>query len=108
MRGTFHILARRPGSLRVLDPRQVSWIAAERDYVRYHEGQRSHLVRKTMAAAERELAHLRFARIHRSAIVNLDHIVELRPAAGGDYRVLLRGGTVLTLSRVFRRRLALQ
>ena len=45
-----------------------------------------------------------FLRIRRSAIVNLDFVVELRPVAGGDCRVLLREGTVLTLSRSFRKR----
>jgi two-component system LytT family response regulator len=105
MRGIFGVLARRPGSVRVLDPQQVSWISAERDYVRFHEGGRSLLVRRTMASVQREFEPLRFARIHRSTIVNLDHVVELRPVRGGDCRVVLREGTVLTLSRVFRRRL---
>jgi two-component system LytT family response regulator len=44
----------------------------------------------------------RFARIHRSAIVNLDFIRELNPMWGGDYRVFLQNGTQLTLSRNYR------
>jgi two-component system LytT family response regulator len=52
------------------------------------------------------LAHLRsaaqFVRIHRSAIVNVDCIQELRPSFSGEYVVLLRGGTRLTLSRGYR------
>ena len=98
-------LALRTGrGVRVLDLTEVSWVSAEGDYVRFHESSRTLLVRKTMAAAERELATRRFARIHRSAIVNLDHVVEFRAAAGGDGRVLLRNGVVLPMSRVYRRR----
>lgn len=103
-RSTGGLVARQDGRIRVLDLRNVSWVEAERDYVRFHLLKESVLIRKTLAAAEQELAGRRFLRIHRSAIVNLDFIVEMRPVAGGDCRVLLRGGTILTLSRSFRRR----
>ena len=100
----YRLVARQNGRLLVLDSRSVTWIAAEGDYVRFHHGKQSMLVRKTMAAVERELAAARFLRIHRSAIVNLDFIVEARPLPGGDYRVYLKDGTVLRLSRSFRKR----
>jgi two-component system LytT family response regulator len=98
------LAARENGRIRMVDLRQVSWVAAERDYVRYHEPARSLLVRKTMAEAARELADSRFVRIHRSAIVNLDHVVEMWPVPGGDCRVLLRQGTLLTFSRTYRKK----
>jgi len=100
----YRLVARQNGRLLVLDSRIVTWIGAEGDYVRFHHGKQSVLVRRTMAAVERELASARFLRIHRSAIVNLDFIVEARPVPGGDHRVFLKDGTVLTLSRCFRRR----
>jgi two-component system LytT family response regulator len=43
-------------------------------------------------------------RIHRSTIVNLDRVSELRPTASGCYDVTLRDGTHLTLSRRHRKR----
>jgi two-component system LytT family response regulator len=43
-----------------------------------------------------------FVRIHRSVIVNIACVRELRPAENGDYRVLLRDGTKLTMSRSHR------
>lgn len=94
------------GHVRVIDLRRVSWVGAEGDYVRFHQSPQSVLLRKTMHAAERELTPRRFLRIHRSVLVNLDYIVEMRPVPGGDCRVLLKEGTVLTLSRTFRRRLS--
>lgn len=44
----------------------------------------------------------RFARIQRSAIVNLLRVAEIRPLFHGDQQVLLRDGTKLTLSRSYR------
>jgi len=46
-----------------------------------------------------------FVRIHRSAIVNVDHIRELEPYFHGEYVVILRDGTRLMASRVFSDRL---
>ena len=47
----------------------------------------------------------RFARIHRSAIVNLDAVRELQPWFGGDYIVILTNGAKVRASRTYRSRL---
>jgi two-component system LytT family response regulator len=80
----------------------IEWIEAQGDYVMVHAQKTHHLVRETMSMMEKRLNPALFARIHRSAIVNLDFIRELRPLWGGDYRVLLQDGTQLTLSRHYR------
>ncbi|HEY6253681.1 MAG TPA: LytTR family DNA-binding domain-containing protein [Candidatus Angelobacter sp.] len=80
----------------------IEWIEAQGDYVMVHAQKSSHLVRETMSAMEKRLDPRRFARIHRSVIVNLDCIRELRPLWSGDYRVCLHNGTELTLSRNYR------
>jgi len=80
----------------------IEWIEAQGDYVMVHAQKAHHLVRETMSMMEKRLDPRRFARIHRSAIVNLDFIRELRPLWGGDYRVLLQDDTQLTLSRNYR------
>jgi two-component system LytT family response regulator len=86
----------------LLDAGDVDWVEAEGDYVRLHAGGRSHLVRETMAAMEARLDPARFARIHRSTIVNLARIRELQPTFNGEYVVLLHTGAKLTLSRGYR------
>ena len=43
-----------------------------------------------------------FLRVHRSTLVNVDRIKTLKPSLYGDYSILLRDGTKLTLSRGFR------
>ena len=80
----------------------IEWVEAQGDYIRLHVGKEAHLLRETMAAVTERLASPRFVRIHRSRIVNLDYVRELRPLWGGDYTVLMRDGTQLTLSRTYR------
>ena len=69
---------------------------------------RPDFVRETMGQLAKELNPARFARIHRSTIVNLDRVQELRSSFNGEYVVVLRGGTRLTLSRGYREALQAQ
>jgi two-component system LytT family response regulator len=82
---------------------EIDWCQAAGNYVRVHVSRQEHFMRKTMVELERELDPSRFVRIHRSTIVNVDSVEELRPLFGGDYLVVLRGGTELTMSRRYRR-----
>jgi two-component system LytT family response regulator len=61
----------------------------------------THLVRDAMAAIERRLDPRRFVRIHRSAIVNVDKVKELRPAFHGEFEVVLSSGRRLRCSRTY-------
>jgi two-component system LytT family response regulator len=80
----------------------VDWVGAQGDYVGLHVGKREHLLRETLASLERSLDPRRFVRIHRSTIVNVESITELRPHDNGEYVVVLRDGTELKLSRNYR------
>jgi two-component system LytT family response regulator len=84
---------------------EIDWIGAEGNYVRLHAGRVTHLVRETIGSLETTLDPRRFRRIHRSAIVNVDRIRELHPWFGKDYKVVLRDGHELTLSRTYTDRL---
>ena len=84
---------------------ELDRVEADGDYVRLFCGERQHLIRRTMAQMESRLDPERFVRIHRSAIVAVDRIRELRPSFRGEYVVLLHDGTRLNLSRGYRRRL---
>src|SRR5215204_5668602 len=88
-----------------VDVADIDWIGADGDYVRIHTGGKSHLVRDTMAAMEQRLDAASFVRIHRSAIVNVSRIRELRPYSSREYAVILNNGTRLRLSRRYRDRL---
>jgi two-component system LytT family response regulator len=84
---------------------EIDWIEAADNYACVHHGSRSHLVRETMAALESTLDPKRFARIHRSAIVNVDRIEEIRTMVHGDHVVVLRDGKELPFGRTYRERL---
>jgi two-component system LytT family response regulator len=83
-------------------PEEIEWIEAQGNYIRIHFGKQSSLMRETLGNLATQLDPRRFARIHRSQIVNIDHILELQPWSHRDYRVVLRNGTRLTLSRTYK------
>lgn len=83
----------------------IDWVEAADNYVSLHVGKESHLVRETMTNIETRLPRDRFIRISRSTIVNMERIKELQPMFHGEYAVILRDGTRLTLSRSHRNKL---
>jgi two-component system LytT family response regulator len=89
----------------LVDPGDVDWLGADGDYVRVHVQGRSHLLRHTMAAMEARLDATRFARVHRSAIVNLSRVSEIRRRGDRDYQLVLTDGTKLKLGRTYRSRI---
>ncbi len=84
---------------------EIDWIEAEGKYVRLHVGKESYLLREAISSLEAHLDPKQFPRIHRSTIVNIDRIRELQPWFHNEYRVILRDGTELMLSRSFRKKL---
>lgn len=79
----------------------VEWIRSADNYVELHTPSGVHLVRGTIADLASRLDRTRFARIHRSTIVQLDRIREIVPDAHGDFDVVLQDGTTLRMSRSF-------
>lgn len=88
-----------------LQPEKIEWVEAEKDYVRLHVGKETHLVRETMNSFEKKLESRHFVRVHRSTIVNLDFVKEMKPLPSGEYDIMMRDGTPLRLSRGYRPRL---
>jgi two-component system, LytTR family, response regulator len=85
----------------------IDWIEAADNYISLHVGKDSHMMRETMNSIETRLPVDKFMRISRSTIVNLERVQELQPMFHGEYVVLLRNGTKLTLSRSYRDKLDL-
>ncbi|HEX6052642.1 MAG TPA: LytTR family DNA-binding domain-containing protein [Gemmatimonadaceae bacterium] len=86
----------------------IDWVEAYGNYVRLHVGKGVHLIRETLGNIERKLDPNRFARVHRSSIVNLDRVARMDLWGAGDYIVLLKDGTKLKLSRWYRSRIEQQ
>jgi two-component system LytT family response regulator len=85
----------------VVQVAEIDWISADDYYACLHIGAKRHLLRESLASLEARLDPRRFARVHRSAIVQIDRIRELR----GDEAVL-RDGMRVAVSR--RRRAAIE
>jgi two-component system LytT family response regulator len=83
----------------------VEWIEAAGNYAQIHTRGAAYLVRATIAELTARLDPNRFARIHRSAIVQIDCIREIVPEWHGDCQVILTSGTTVRMSRGFRERL---
>ena len=94
------------GRVIFLKSAEVEWIEASGNYVSLHAGRETYLSRTTMNSLELKLDPQQFARIHRSAIVNLDSIKELLPWFHGEQVAVLKNGTRLTVGRVFREQLS--
>lgn len=83
----------------------VSWIEAAQNYVRVHAGQGSHLLHVPMNTLETSLDPERFVRIHRSHIVNLQHIKQFWALAHGQYVLELASGERLQSGRTYYERI---
>jgi len=85
-----------------IDIETIRWIDAAGDYMCIHAGDDTHVLRGTMQQLERRLDPRRFARVHRSSIVNLARVREMRPHLNGEYFLVLDSGHELKLSRSYR------
>ena len=86
-------------------PEEIDWIEADGNYISLHAGAKSYLLRQTMNAAEARLAARKFLCVSRSTLVNLERIQEWQPMFHGDSVLILKNGTRLTVSRVYREKL---
>jgi len=82
----------------------IDAVEAAGNYVMLVEGTRRHLLRLTLSEVERQLDPARFARIHRSTIVNTDRVREIRLDPHGDCEIELEIGLTYRVSRAHRER----
>ena len=87
------------GRILFLPLTEIRWIAAEENYVRICTAAETHLLRETMTGIASKLDSRMFMRVHRSAIVNLRHVKEVRRETSGDFSVLLSNGQKVAMSR---------
>lgn len=84
----------------VLPREQILWVEASGQYVVIHMASGGHhLVRLALKELEERLRPWGFFRVHRSAVVNLDSVREVRPLSHGDGLVILQEGTKVKVSR---------
>jgi two-component system LytT family response regulator len=93
------------GRVSFLRASEIDWIEAADYYACLHVGQRTHMLRRSISELEQDLDSATFCRIHRSTIVNMNHVRGLKLNEDGEYEVLLENGTKLRLSRSYRKQL---
>lgn len=94
------------GRLLFLDQDEIEWIEAASNYVQIHCGTETHSARNTIREVEAKLNPMKFLRVHRSIIVNVDRIKELQPCNSGEHVVLMKSGKELSCSRSYRAAIA--
>ena len=94
------------GRITLVPVETVRWIEAQDYYVLIH-AEKEHLLRESLRNLETQLDPTRFARVHRSAIVNVGSVKQLRRRSHGEYFLLLDDGKELRLSRTHRDQLQL-
>jgi two-component system LytT family response regulator len=87
--------------LELLDARAIHWLEADDNYVHVHTAQARFMLRRTLADLLLQLGG-RFARIHKSAAVNIAEVKALSPLFKGDHELELQSGVKLRLSRRYR------
>lgn len=88
--------------LQLIESGSIDWLESDDNYVHVHTANRKYLLRRTLQDLLMQLGEQRFARIHKSAAVNVAAIASLTPLFKGDYEVTLRNGVVLRLSRRYK------
>lgn len=95
-------LVRKLGKEFLVSANDIEVLQASGNYVNLRVRGRDYPLRTTMAALEPRLDPGRFVRVHRSYMVNLDHIAEIEPLDTGDARLVMRDGAKVPCSRRYR------
>jgi two-component system LytT family response regulator len=104
-RYTQRIVFKSRGRILFLAVSEIRWIGAEENYVRICTQSETHLLRETMSRLEERLDPQMFLRVHRSSIVNLQFVKEVRTDADGECMVILVNGQKVAMSRSYRARI---
>jgi two-component system LytT family response regulator len=90
----------------IVQVRDIEWIDAAGDYMCIHVGHTTHVMRVTMKQLEALLDPASFLRVHRSTLINAEHVVGLAAHDNGEFFVTLSQGARLKVSRGYRDRVA--
>jgi two-component system, LytTR family, response regulator len=93
------------GSTRFVRVADIDWIEAAGVYANLHIGGKELLYRTALHELAEKLDPVRFVRVHRSAIVNIESILRLEPISHGEFEVILKDGSRSRISRAYRTQL---
>lgn len=79
----------------------IDWVSAADNYLELHFRKETRIIRKTMSQIEKQLDPTQFVRIHRSTMVNISCIKEMKHLFNKDHVAILKDGTQLVVSRTY-------
>ena len=97
------LVVKSAGSTRFVRVVDIDWIEAAGVYANLHIGGKEVLYRAALNELAERLDPVRFIRIHRSAIVNIESILHLEPISHGEFEAILKDGSRSRISRTYRR-----
>lgn len=89
----------------IVRAQDIEWVSAAGNYMNLHIEQRSYPLRMTMKALESKLDPQHFCRVHRSSLVNINHIKSIGEQESGDGQITLRNEQQVPLSRRYKEQL---
>ncbi len=96
------LVVKSAGSTRFVRVADIDWIEAAGVYANLHVGGKELLYRAGLNELAARLDPVRFVRVHRSAIVNIESILRLEPISHGEFEALLKDGSRSRISRTYR------
>jgi two-component system, LytTR family, response regulator len=96
------LVVKSAGTTRFLRVAEIDWIEGAGVYVNLHVGGKELLYRAALNELADCLDPVRFVRVHRSSIVNIDSVVELQPISHGEFEIVLKDGHRSRVSRTYR------
>ena len=96
------LVVKAAGTTRFIRVADIEWIEAAGVYVTLHAGAKEVLYRAALNDLARRLDPMRFVRVHRSAIVNIESVSHLQPISHGEFEVVMKSGSRARISRTYR------
>jgi two-component system, LytTR family, response regulator len=96
------LVVKAAGTTRFIRVADIEWIEAAGVYVTLHVGAKEVLYRAALNDLAKKLDPMRFVRVHRSAIVNIESVSHLQPISHGEFEVVMKSGTKSRISRTYR------
>ncbi len=104
-KNTESIIIKCEGHIYFIKTDKIDWIESSGNYVTIHSENQEHMCRDTLKNLEKKLDNKQFVRVHRTKIVNVTHIKEIKPWFHGDSIIVLQNKKEIPLSRNYKENL---
>lgn len=89
-------------TINIVQTADIQWIEATGNYINIVTGDKKYLLRSTLSGIAKKLDQDKFFQIHKSTILNIDFVAKIEEMAYGDYKILLKNGEDLKMSRNYK------